>query len=312
MLGKDLRVFSEQYSVGGGGISRDNLRCFSGLDNLSWFSSVAAMTARARLLVVGEGVLAMGVGGSDAMKSAGRTASEWRPTNRWRPDVTRTLRVHPVSDLMRRGLSDEMQRRKTAEQTRSPDPGEPVQRPRHACPATLPLLFLAPAPSPLSPLPPAALARARRHPRGRRPHPPTWLHRRHSSTRSCSLGHRASARWRCSSCPRASPGATYGMASTALRTLRCRLCCKATSRPLARPSRHPRRPPSSPESWAPTALSGAASRPRRCSSAGRRCPSRRRVTHRCRRSAASARRAPWSTLASRSSRRAALQACMCT
>ena len=135
MLGKDLRVFSEQYSVGGGGISRDNLRCFSGLDNLSWFSSVAAMTARARLLVVGEGVLAMGVGGSDAMKSAGRTASEWRPTNRWRPDVTRTLRVHPVSDLMRRGLSDEMQRRKTAEQTRSPDPGEPVQRPRHDCPA---------------------------------------------------------------------------------------------------------------------------------------------------------------------------------
>ena len=69
MLGKDLRVFSEQYSVGGGGISRDNRRCFSGLDNLSWFSSVAAMTARARLLVVGEGVLAMGVGGSDAMKS---------------------------------------------------------------------------------------------------------------------------------------------------------------------------------------------------------------------------------------------------
>ena len=174
-----------------------------------------------------------------------------------------------------------------------------------------------PAPSaalPLPSLPPAlaALARVRRHPRGRRPHPPTWLHRRHSSTRSCSLGHRASARWRCSSCPRASPGATYGMAATALRTLRCRLCCKAASRPLARPSRHPRRPPSSPESWAPTALSGAASRPRRCSSAGMRCPGRRRVTHRCRRSAASARRAPWSTLASRSSRRAALQACMCT
>ena len=81
MLGKDLRVFSEQYSVGGGGISRDNRRCFSGLDNLSWFSSVAAMTARARLLVVGEGVLAMamGVGGSDAMKSAGRTASDADP-----------------------------------------------------------------------------------------------------------------------------------------------------------------------------------------------------------------------------------------
>ena len=93
MLGKDLRVFSEQYSVGGGGISRDNLRCFSGLDNLSWFSSVAAMTARARLLVVGEGVLAMGVGGSDAMKSAvgPRANGDPRIVGR-RPDVTRTLR----------------------------------------------------------------------------------------------------------------------------------------------------------------------------------------------------------------------------
>ena len=94
MLGKDLRVFSEQYSVGGGGISRDNLRCFSGLDNLSRFSSVAAMTARARLLVVGEGVLAMGVGGSDAMKSAvgPRANGDPRIVGR-RPDVTRRYAV---------------------------------------------------------------------------------------------------------------------------------------------------------------------------------------------------------------------------
>ena len=94
MLGKDLRVFSEQYSVGGGGISRDNRRCFSGLDNLSWFSSVAAMTVRARLLVVGEGVLAMGVGGSDAMKSAvgPRANGDPRIVGR-RPDVTRRYAV---------------------------------------------------------------------------------------------------------------------------------------------------------------------------------------------------------------------------
>ena len=177
-------------------------------------------------------------------------------------------------------------------------------------PAALALLFLPPAPCG-----PCTRAASPARPS---PSPPAWLHRRHSSTRSCSLGHRASGRWRCSSCPRASPGTTYGMAATALRTLRSRLCRNTPSRPLARPSGHHRRPPSSPESRAPTALSGAASRPRRCSSAGRRCPrcprcpSRRRRTRRCRRSAASARRAPWSTLASRSSRRAALQACMCT